>query len=74
MLKSVAISHLGGTPAAAARAIGITDQAVKDWPDVLPRRIADRVIAALARQGKKIPQELLSTAAPTTSTTEEGVQ
>jgi hypothetical protein len=50
MLKSEAIELLGGTTTAAAAAIGITPQAVADWPDTLPPRIADRVQAALYRQ------------------------
>jgi hypothetical protein len=50
MLKSEAITLLGGTPSAAAEAIGITPQAVNDWPDELPRRIEDRVLAALYRK------------------------
>lgn len=49
MDKQKAIDLLGGTPSAAARAIGITPQAVNAWPDVLTPRIADRVIAAQSR-------------------------
>lgn len=41
---------LGGTVTAAAAAIGITPQAVTQWPEELPARIADRVYAALARK------------------------
>jgi hypothetical protein len=50
MLKSDAIALLGGDIASAARAIGVTYQAVEKWPDVLPERIADRVVAAKARE------------------------
>ena len=50
MLKSEAIELLGGSIPAAAKAIGITYQAVDKWPDVLSARIADRVLAAMARQ------------------------
>jgi hypothetical protein len=50
MLKSEAIELLGGSIPAAAKAIGITYQAVDKWPEVLSARIADRVLAALARQ------------------------
>ena len=50
MDKETAIKLLGGTPTLAAAAIGITAQAVSDWPDVLPPRISDRVQAALYRQ------------------------
>lgn len=50
MLKSTAIEALGGTVTSAARAIGVTPSAVSQWPEVLPGRISDRVLAALARQ------------------------
>lgn len=50
MTKAEAIALLGGTAAAAARAIGISPAAVSLWPDDLPPRIADRVQAALFRQ------------------------
>lgn len=50
MLKTQAIELLGGTVTATAEAVGITPSAVTQWPDELPARIADRVMAALARQ------------------------
>lgn len=50
MLKSKAIELLGGTTASAAAAIGVTYQAVDKWPEDLPPRIEDRVLAALARK------------------------
>lgn len=49
MQKTQAIELLGGTVASTASAIGISYQAVDKWPDVLPARIADRVLAAVAR-------------------------
>jgi transcriptional repressor of cell division inhibition gene dicB len=49
MNKTEAIHQLGGSIAAAAKAIGVTYQAVNQWPEVLPRRIVDRVEAALWR-------------------------
>lgn len=57
MRKTRAIELLGGTPTAAARAIGISASAVSQWPDELPPAIADRVQAAVAR--KHLPAELL---------------
>ena len=58
MLKAEAINLLGGTTAAAADAIGVSYQAVDKWPDgELPARIADRVLAALAR--RKLPPAVL---------------
>jgi len=50
MDKQKAIEMLGGTVRSTADAIGISYQAVKDWPDVLSARIADRVDAAVARK------------------------
>lgn len=50
MNKHVAIELLGGTVAKAAEAVGINSQAVSQWPETLPPRIADRVQAALWRK------------------------
>lgn len=50
MLKAHAIEMLGGSQAAAAEAVGITPSAVSQWPEVLPSRISDRVLAAIARR------------------------
>lgn len=49
MQKATAITLLGGTEANASRLIGCTLQAVRAWPDPLPRRISDRVLAARLR-------------------------
>ena len=57
MEKAKAIELLGGTVAAAADSIGVTYQAVEKWPDPLPPRIADRVVAAIAR--KHLPPHVL---------------
>lgn len=54
MLKTKAIELLGGSVSAAAKALGVTYQAVDKWPDVLPPRIADRVLGAYARE--KLPE------------------
>jgi len=50
MLKTKAIELLGGSVTSAAKEIGVSYQAVEKWPDELPSRIADRVIAAVARK------------------------
>lgn len=50
MKKERAIGLLGGTVSQAAQAIGISYQAVEKWPDPLPPRIEDRVLAVLARR------------------------
>lgn len=64
MDKREAIRLLGGTATAAARAIGITPQAVSGWPDDvdLPPAIRDRVQAALWRM-QQMPQQPESQAA-----------
>lgn len=56
MNKHQAIELLGGTVSAAADAIGVEYQAIAKWPDSLPPRLQDRVIAALVRQGKAVPK------------------
>lgn len=68
MRKDHAIRLLGAGPAEAARAIGVSVQAISQWPDPLPARIEDRVLAALAR--KHLPAELLGDAHPTPTTPE----
>lgn len=50
MRKSTAIKLLGGSTTSAAKEIGISYQAVVKWPEQLPARIADRVLAVLARK------------------------
>lgn len=44
-----------GSVGAVAKAVGVTSQAVSQWPDVLPPRIEDRVVAALTRAGQCLP-------------------
>lgn len=57
MRKLKAIELLGGTTASAAKEIGVSYQAVDKWPDELPARIADRVLAVLAR--KHLPAKFM---------------
>ena len=64
MQKSQAIELLGGTVTRAADAIGINPQAISQWPDLLPRRLADRVLAACVRYGIPVPAELTSLPTP----------
>lgn len=52
MDKQKAIELLGGSVSQAAKQIGVSYQAVRKWPDVLSPRIADRVVAAIARQSR----------------------
>lgn len=59
MLKEDAIRFFGDSRKTAI-AVGISRQGVNDWPAVLPRRIADRVIAAAVRAGREVPPEFLN--------------
>lgn len=57
MRKEKAIQLLGGDISSAAKAIGISYQAVKKWPEVLSPAVSDRVVAALAKsEPSKWPQ------------------
>lgn len=50
MLKTEAIDLLGGSVSIAAKAIGVTPQAISGWPEELTDAIRDRVQAALYRR------------------------
>lgn len=58
MDKQKAIDLLGGSVSSAAAALGVSYEAVHKWPEVLPERIAQRVMGAYAKD--KLP-ELAST-------------
>jgi transcriptional regulator with XRE-family HTH domain len=62
MKKIQATMLLGGTQRAAADAMGITCQAYSQWPEDLPRRLQDRVQAAIAR--KHLSPEVLGEQSP----------
>lgn len=71
MNKSEAIELLGGTVTEAAKAIQIKSSAISQWPDVLPPRLQDRVIAACVRSRIAIPPEFMKlTQSRSTSETE----
>ncbi|APW37143.1 hypothetical protein RD110_07985 [Rhodoferax koreense] len=55
MKKQKAIELLGGVHAT-AKAVGVTYQAVKKWPEELTDRIEDRIWAVMAR--KHLPRKL----------------
>lgn len=51
MLKTTAHRLLGGrTRGESARLMGIGDASFSNWPDVLPAKLSDRVLAAQARR------------------------
>ena len=56
MKKADATRLLGGTPTEAASKLGMTPQAYSQWPADLPRRLEDRVVAAIAR--KHLPPDV----------------
>ena len=57
MKKTDAISKFGSATKL-ARAIGITPQAVIQWPEELSPALNDRVIAALVRAHGTVPEDL----------------
>lgn len=58
MKKEHAIERLGGSVASAAAAIGISSSAISQWPEVLPPRLEDRMLAAFVRkQHPKVVRE-----------------
>ena len=50
MLKTTALRLLGGNKLNAAAVVGVSPSAISTWPDELPARIADRVLAVQARR------------------------
>jgi len=50
MKKTIAMKLLGPTADDVARRVGCTGAAVRKWPDDLPPRLVDRVIAASVRE------------------------
>jgi len=61
MFKAQAIELLGGDVGTAARAMGVTYQAVKKWPDKLPPRIEQRVHGVLSlRKPQRKPRTTAS--------------
>jgi len=50
MKKSLAIKTFGSA-SYLARVLGCTPSAIFQWPDILPLRIEDRVLAACVREG-----------------------
>ena len=55
MKKTDAINLLGGSRSSAAKALGVSYQAINKWPEYLSDRIEARVVAAIAK--KRLPPE-----------------
>lgn len=53
MKKDRAIKMLGGSVSLAAKAIGVTYQAIAKWPETLTPKMSDRVVAAKLRADAK---------------------
>lgn len=65
-MKKAAALEMFGTPARMARKMGITTQAISQWPDKLPLSVADRVRGAALRCGYSAKQVMaMDPAAPT---------
>ena len=56
--KQAAIDLFGGVTNT-ARAVGVGSAAISNWPNILPPRILDRVIAACVREGIEVPSHFL---------------
>lgn len=67
MKKLRAIELLGGSIPEAAKAIGCSYQAVRQWPEDLTPRIADRVVAALTRRDPAAARRALRECRPEVS-------
>ena len=52
---------LGGSQTTAAKALGITYQAVRKWPENLTPDIENRLIGMLVRGRRKVPDWLIAT-------------
>ena len=63
MDKQTVIAHFG-SPKATAEALGISQQAVGQWPETLTERIENRVLAALARRKEAVPAGWLAAGEP----------
>lgn len=57
MTKNQAVQMFGGVPAL-ADALGITRQAIYQWPEVLDIERADRLIGAAVRLGIELPSTI----------------
>ena len=53
MRKKTALEIFGG-PESLATELGITRQAVRQWPDELPDKLRDRLLGFALRKGKLI--------------------
>lgn len=66
MNKQTVIDHFG-SPKATAEYLGITQQAVGQWPETLTERVENRILAALARRGEAVPAGWLCQTQPAAS-------
>ena len=63
MTREEALVLLGGSVSSAAHRIGVTKQAVSNWPKVLSPRLRDRVHAVLWREHADLQERARITAA-----------
>lgn len=64
MDKKLAIELLGGSAVRAAALLQVTPSAVSQWPEKLPRRLADRVLGAAVRHGVDVRQHMQAAEQP----------
>lgn len=58
-MKKKDVIDFFGSQVKTAEVVGIKQASVAGWPDVLPDRIADRVLGAMHRHKIKIPEHWL---------------
>lgn len=60
MEKTTVIELFGGTVTLAAKALGISYQALKKWPEYITSANKDKVVATLVRSDKQLNRRLTS--------------
>lgn len=64
-MKKIEAIAMFGSPKDLAAALGVTRQAIYQWPEDLSQEASDRVIGAAARLGKAMPRVAASEMPPT---------
>lgn len=60
MTKSEVIKFFDNKVGEVAKAVGTSGSAVSQWPEDINQATQDRVIGAIIRLGKKVPEEWLN--------------
>lgn len=57
-MKSKILKQYGGTESKAAKLLGLSQQRINTWPELMTKAQIDGVIAALIRKGMDVPKWL----------------